>query len=117
MRVKDIDISKFRTQLIKVTLLIESELLRREIIDKMGMRNNEKRIIEKLLRSTAQDNIITKELPFSMGVNLYTFVGARAPTMLKLAPTMFKWAPTMVLWAPTKIIRAPTMVLPLGHPQ
>ena len=45
-----------------------------------------------------------------MGVNLYTFVGARAPTMLK-------WAPTMVLWAPTKIIKAPTTVLPLGHPQ
>ena len=29
-----------------------------------------------------------------IGVDLYTFVGARAPTMLS-------WAPPRVLWAPT----------------
>ena len=40
----------------------------------------------------------------STGVNLYTFVGARASTMLK-------WAPTMVLRAHTKITMVPRAVL------
>ena len=42
-------------------------------------------------------------------VNLYTFVGVPAPTMLK-------WAPTMSLWAPTRISKAPTTVLTAWAP-
>ena len=34
-----------------------------------------------------------------IGVDLYTFVGARAPTMLS-------WAPPKVLWAPTTKVGA-----------
>ena len=45
-----------------------------------------------------------------MGVNFYTFVGARAPTMAQMGTHN-------VFWAPTKVMKAPTMVLPLGHPQ
>ena len=45
-----------------------------------------------------------------MGVNLYTFVGARAPTMPQMGTHNS-------FWAPTKIIEAPTRVLLLGHPQ
>ena len=49
---------------------------------------------------------------FTMGVNLYTFVGVRTPTMLKWASTMVLWAPTknyqgthngFTAWAPTKV--------------
>ena len=58
-----------------------------------------------------------------MGVNLYTFVGARAPTMLEWTPIMGLWAPTKIskaptmgLWAPTKISKAPTTVLTAWAP-
>ena len=44
----------------------------------------------------------------SMGVNLYTFVGALAPTMAQIGTHNG-------FWAPTKIIKAPTMALPLGQ--
>ena len=41
----------------------------------------------------------------SMGVNLYTFVGAWAPTMVK-------WAPTMVLWILERFIFHRTQPFP-----
>ena len=42
-----------------------------------------------------------------MGVNLYTFMGARALTMAQIGTHNG-------FWAPRKIINAPTTVLPLG---
>ena len=44
--------------------------------------------------SKQNKNTIIYLKKISIGVDLYTFVGARAPTMLS-------WAPPKVLWAPT----------------
>ena len=53
---------------------------------RMGNRQNGK-------RSTPKSYKLCK-IDVDIGVDLYTFVGARAPTMLS-------WAPPKVLWAPT----------------
>ena len=46
----------------------------------------------------------------SIRINLYTFMGARAPIM-------FKWAPAVVLLSPTRISKAPTTGLTALVPQ